>query len=127
MRLTVQRKLSIYPLDKYRVQSDIYHTAGERKARRKGGNDMRFEVRAAVRGAMGANVYEMDGADEALRLFDALAVASKMILIYDQVLLIEMDGEKEIMVERYRYWNDELLRETRYQQLLDELHPAARV
>lgn len=87
---------------------------------------MRFEVRAAVRGAAGTNVYEMDGADEALRLFDALTIASKVMLVYDQVLLMEKDGESEIMVERYRFWNDELLREARYQQLLDELHPAAR-
>ena len=55
------------------------------------------------------------------------SMPAKQIYLYDQVLLVEASGEREKLVERYRVWNDELFREERFQQLLDELHPAARV
>lgn len=88
---------------------------------------MRFAIRAGVRGTGQTDEYQTDKADEALRLFDALSIAAKQIYLYDQVLLVEASGEREKLVERYRVWNDELFREERFQQLLDELHPAARV
>ena len=94
---------------------------------RKGGKNMRFAIRAGVRGTGQSDEYQTDKADEALRLFDALSIAAKQIYLYDQVLLVEASGEREKLVERYRVWNDELFREERFQQLLDELHPAARV
>ena len=88
---------------------------------------MRFTIRAGVRGTGNTDEYQTNKADEALRLFDALSIAARQIYLYDQVILVEEDGERERLVERYRQWNDELHREERFDQLLDELHPAARI
>jgi hypothetical protein len=89
---------------------------------------MRFTVTACIRGSLyETDEFQTNNIQAAMRVFDSFAVAAQSISIYDHVQLWETVGSEDIIVEDYKAWNDTLKRAPRFNELLAEQYPRARL